>query len=310
MPDRTPQRRKNLRLRSWPLRSKVAAVLAAPVAALVVVASIAVADKAGAASEGAEVGQLADSTTLVATLVNDLQKERSLAGGLLNDASSAAGKSQFDLQNDLTDKASRDLAEAVAVDAEGSAARFKDTVNEAVAPLSGLPQLRAQVLEGTSAEDSLAIYTDAISGLLDANSQVATLADDDRLSQQVRSYVALSRYKEQIAQQVALLYDVFTQGEWEGNQYTEAVLLVGFLTELGEVGVDVVFKVLVQFLAAQVFEILPAQQLAFWAIGKQAVKVFAAFFLLLKSIRFALCNVFLHIQHTGEQQVADLFDNG
>ncbi|MNO92433.1 hypothetical protein D3C76_840080 [compost metagenome] len=73
--------------------------------------------------------------------------------------------------------------------------------------------------------------------------------------------------------------------------------------ELGEERKDLFLEVAVQFLPAHVAKVLPAQQLAFWRIGEQAVEGFAG------AVGFALGHVFLHVEHTGEHQVADLFDH-
>lgn len=63
-------------------------------------------------------------------------------------------------------------------------------------------------------------------------------------------------------------------------------------------------QVFVQLPAAHVFEVLPAQQLAVRRVGEQAVEI------LFGTGGFALGNVFLHIEHAGEHQVADLLDHG
>jgi signal transduction histidine kinase len=197
-------------------------VLAAPVAALVVVASFAVSDKVDAASEGSEVGRLAGATTLVTRLVDELQTERALTSGLITDPSATIQRTRFDLQTGLTDRASRELDEAVAADAEGNAAQFQDAVKEAIAPLSTLPSVRGDVLDGNPPENALIIYDTAVSDLLDANDQVVAITNDERLSRQVRAYVALSRYKELVSQETSLLFQIFTNETFTGSQYAEA----------------------------------------------------------------------------------------
>ncbi|MNJ36926.1 hypothetical protein D3C77_317310 [compost metagenome] len=59
-----------------------------------------------------------------------------------------------------------------------------------------------------------------------------------------------------------------------------------------------------QLLATQVMEILPTQQLACRRIGEQAIERLSG------SIGLTLGHVFLHVEHAGEHQVADLLDHG
>ncbi len=84
--------------------------------------------------------------------------------------------------------------------------------------------------------------------------------------------------------------------------FTLAALAFGD-AELGEEGVDLLLEVAVQLLAAHVAEVLPAQQLAFRGIGEEAVEGLAG------AVGFALGHVFLHVEHAGEHQVADLLDH-
>src|SRR5690554_475516 len=86
--------------------------------------------------------------------------------------------------------------------------------------------------------------------------------------------------------------------------FSQPVGLLGFFTQFGEVRVDLVFEVFVQLLAAHVAEVLPAQQLAIRGIGEQPVEGLAG------AVGLALGDVFLHVEHAGEHQVADLFDHG
>ncbi|SST08196.1 Uncharacterised protein [Acinetobacter baumannii] len=74
--------------------------------------------------------------------------------------------------------------------------------------------------------------------------------------------------------------------------------------ELGEERIDLLLDVAVQLLAAHVAEVLPTQQLAFRGIGEQAVEGLAG------TVGFALSHVFLHVEHAGKHQVADLLDYG
>ncbi|MCY1432509.1 hypothetical protein D9M71_485090 [compost metagenome] len=85
--------------------------------------------------------------------------------------------------------------------------------------------------------------------------------------------------------------------------FTPTTLALG-TAALGEEGIDVLLEMLVQLLAAHVVEVLPAQPLAFRGIGEQAVECFAG------AVGFALGHVFLHVEHAGEHQVADLLDHG
>ncbi|MNG06174.1 hypothetical protein D3C84_894010 [compost metagenome] len=84
--------------------------------------------------------------------------------------------------------------------------------------------------------------------------------------------------------------------------FTLTAVAVG-AAQFGEEGIDVLLEVLVQLLAAHVAKVFPTQQLAFRRLREQAVEGFAG------AAGFALGHIFLHVEHAGEHQVADLLDH-
>lgn len=216
MPDRNQQRRRNLTPGSWPLRTKVAAVLAAPVAALVVVASVGVAERVQVAREGAAIGGIADQAILVADLVDQLQTERSLVGLIGAGESDPARRTELEVQSGVTDAKAQEVQRSVGQSGTEIGRRFDSGVNAAFEFIAQVPDVRERAIEGRSVSDvgGMTVYTDAIEQLLAANDQVASITTDSRLSSQINAFTALAWYKELTAREAAVFYQVFTRNSW------------------------------------------------------------------------------------------------
>ncbi len=204
------------------LRVKLLAIVAIPLAALLVISTTTALDRLRAA---ASANDLAERTTDVVTalsLVRELQSERGLTNGLLAGGDEAARQRVAD-QRRKADTALATYRDAVARLSGTTLASFADTDTR----LAGLADIRRRVdAKAITAPESLDWYTGTITSLIDAGTaSLLGLGITGDATRSVVAFDALARASEATALERGLMNGVFTAGAFSGDQYRRYVTL-------------------------------------------------------------------------------------
>ena len=232
-PRRAVRRPARLSLSNWPVSTRLVAVFIVASLTGLVFGGLRVADAVGAANGYERINQLADLGKQVTLLAHNLENERdrtvgvAALTGLQQDAAVAkAGPAvTASLRQALAAEEGR-LAgaqratstaaapvEQIARDVVSDSAfpvSVQDSANNVVAQIDDLDALRVEVL-GQSPTLIITDYSGTLSDLFALNDEVSSSSGDALLSNEVSALGALSRAKDQAAQQRAILYAAFTQ---------------------------------------------------------------------------------------------------
>ena len=198
--------------RRIPIRRKLAAALAIPIAALLVVAGLEVLQSTRDGDEVKEQTDLATASVGPSGVISSLQDERNFASlWLLNQERNVEVPVEtFDEAKQATDAA----IESFRADVEGKGGEVIETYGPALEALDGLTELRQQVdtyegergLFNTDVSDpNFVAYTEIVAGLFDANTQVALAIDDPVLRRGVELTDLASRQADVIARTIRSL---------------------------------------------------------------------------------------------------------
>ena len=195
--------------RRIPIRRKLAAALAIPITALLVVAGLEVAQSLRDRDEVAEQTDLATASIGPSGLITAIQNERNYAASWIL---GFEGQLQLPVETFAEAKAATDAAaDTFRADIERKGGEAEDTYAPAFEALDGLAEVRATVdnLEGERGTGNIDIsdplfqgYTDIVTGLFDANSQVALAVDDPVLRRGVELTDIASRQTDMIARTI------------------------------------------------------------------------------------------------------------
>ncbi len=209
----------------WHTRSKLVALLAAPLLALTAVGGILVTDRLDAARRAGEVRDLVEVAAAVSPAVENLQKERSLAGSRIVDRDNTAISSQYKLQIRNTDLA----IEAFVVETRTLSSKLGSTsldgdVKDVLVQADSLKALRGRVDSNIAeASGALDAYSLAIDAFLDISDRLALQAEDPTLAARVNAYRSIAGAEEEVAQQTAILSPAFSSGVLETVVLADAV---------------------------------------------------------------------------------------
>ncbi|HET6665442.1 MAG TPA: nitrate- and nitrite sensing domain-containing protein, partial [Acidimicrobiales bacterium] len=198
--------------RRIPIRRKLAAALAIPIAALLVVAGLEVLQSTREADQVKEQTDLATASIGPSGLINSLQNERNYASlWLLGfEGTVQLPVESFDEAKQATDAAIASFR----ADVERKGGEVAETYGPALETLDGLAELRQQVdtykgernTFNTDASDPNFVgYTEIVAGLFDANTQVALAIDDPVLRRGVELSDLASRQTDVIARTIRSL---------------------------------------------------------------------------------------------------------
>jgi signal transduction histidine kinase len=198
--------------RRIPIRRKLAAALAIPIAALLVVAGLEVLQSTRDADEVKEQTDLATASVGPSGVISALQNERNYASLWLL---GQEGVVQVPVENFDQAKQETDAAiESFRADIESKGGEVTETYGPALEALDGLTELRQQVdsyegernLNNTDASDPNFLgYTEIVTGLFEANTQVALTIDDPVLRRGVELTDLASRQTDVIARTIRSL---------------------------------------------------------------------------------------------------------
>jgi signal transduction histidine kinase len=198
--------------RRIPIRGKLAAALAIPIAALLVVAGLEVLQSTRDADEVKEQTDLATASVGPSGLISSLQNERNYASLWLLGFEGAV---QVPVENFDEAKQATDAAfESFRADIESKGGEVVETYGPALGALDGLAELRQQVdtYEGTRdrfntdvSDPNFVGYTEIVAQLFNANTQVALAIDDPVLRRGVELTDLASRQTDVIARNIRSL---------------------------------------------------------------------------------------------------------
>jgi signal transduction histidine kinase len=198
--------------RRIPIRRKLAAALAIPIAALLVVAGLEVLQSTREANDVKEQTDLATASIGPSGLINNLQNERNYASLWLL---AQEGNVEVPVESFAEAKQATDAAIAgFRDDVESKGGDVAETYGPALEALDALPELRRQVdtyegergiLNTDAADPNFMGYTEIVAGLFDANTQVALAIDDPILRRGVELSDIASRQSDVIARTIRSL---------------------------------------------------------------------------------------------------------
>jgi signal transduction histidine kinase len=196
-----------LRMRNWPVSTRLIAVIVLALLMGLVFGGLRVASAADSASEFAGVSQLADLGQQVTGLVQALEDERDKTTGLLPITSAA------DLNGVYA--ATNAAAARVQTLAAGIGGSFPANIQARVATvLSDIAHLHQFRVSAQASESALAVIVDygtPITDMIALNDQIAQGTSDSALVNDVQTLDSLSLAKDQAAQQRGILYNAFNQ---------------------------------------------------------------------------------------------------
>ncbi|HZA79415.1 MAG TPA: nitrate- and nitrite sensing domain-containing protein [Acidimicrobiales bacterium] len=209
------------------IRRKLAAALAIPIAALLVVAALEVMQSTREADEVEEQVDLATATIGPSGVINSLQNERNYASLWLLGFETAVEVpvESFAEAKQVTD----DAIASFRADVERKGGDVAETYGPALEALDGLGELRQQVdtYEGErdifnvdASDPNFQGYTDILTRLFDANTQVAPAIDDPILRRGVELSDISTRQTDLIARTIRSLLMPAVEGT--GNQLLDA----------------------------------------------------------------------------------------
>ena len=215
-PHATPRR---VRLRNWPVRSKLVAVLAVPAAALLVLASLSITATLHSAQALRRGSQLARLERQAVALTHELQLERDLTAGLTasrqHTDSQRAAIPTLDAQRASVDRTVTAYLDAAAARGRAAAGELTGRLETARAELDGLKALRTAANSGALTEQAVSDeYTRIVAALLPVDLQTALRGGDEQLTQRVRALADLARAKELAAQVRGALYTITIRGRF------------------------------------------------------------------------------------------------
>jgi signal transduction histidine kinase len=225
--------------RRIPIRRKLAAALAIPIAALLVVAGLEVLQSTRDAAEVKDQTDLATASVGPSGVISSLQDERNFASlWLLNQEKNVeVPVESFDEAKQRTDAA----IESFRADIESKGGEVVETYGPALEALDGLTELRQQVdtFEGERSLDNTPVsdpnfvgYTDIIAGLFDANTQVALAIDDPVLRRGVELSDLASRQTDVIARTIRSLLLPGVTGNAQLDSSAEIAETSGLFTQV------------------------------------------------------------------------------
>ncbi len=210
-----------VRLRNWPVRSKLIAVLAIPALALLVLASINVTASLDSAKSLRRGGSLARLERQITALTHELELERDLTMGVLP-AGRGAGASLLRAQQASVDRAAAAYRAATADPYRAASPAVRAQLDGVRAGLGNLDALRNAIAHGGLTQEAVSgEYSRLISGLQEVDLQAALRSGDEQLAQQVRAFTDLARTKELTSQVRGMLYAIATSGQFGFGQFQD-----------------------------------------------------------------------------------------
>ncbi|MBV9380847.1 MAG: sensor histidine kinase [Streptosporangiaceae bacterium] len=169
----------------------------------------------GSADQFSQVTQLALLGQQVTGLAQALEDERDLTAGYIAAGRPSPGLAGLRKQYAVTDAWGARVRSLSAGIGSSYPVAAQDKVNVVLARLSDLPGLRLTAQGSGSASPLIIEYSAAVGDLLSFNDEIAEGSANSALADTVRTLSSLSRMKNDVSQQRAILYAALIEGQFE-----------------------------------------------------------------------------------------------
>jgi hypothetical protein len=206
-------------IRNMQIRSKLIAILLAPLIALTVLAFLGI---GGAIGRGVQADRVDKETTFavnLSQLVHELQRERDRSAGWV---ASDRGYGGVVAQRVAVNQALTDFRQDAAglVDFERSDSPFLEHAQVAIGALDGLDDERLRIENGElSVARTLEFYSEVIDHLIRVDGEIASATDDRTLVRNVSTFVALARLKEAASRERGFAFAVTSAGAFRPGDF-------------------------------------------------------------------------------------------
>ena len=158
-------------------------------------------------------------TTMMSSLVHDLQSERSISCAYLA-TSTKEHKSKLETERKFVDEGIKEFTALVnSLDMVHYSKKFRTTIQGTLDKLSGINNIRADIdTRSINLEDTLEFYMRINGGFLSSIAEISKMSTDAKISVELNGYSAYSLAKEKAAAEEAALAYVFIQ-----NSYPERI---------------------------------------------------------------------------------------
>jgi len=207
-------------LQNLQIRSKLAAILLVPLAAVIVLSSIGIGSGVNRAVKASRAQNVSEFAVGLTALVHELQKERGLAAGYVGGGKST-GYTELAAQWANVDRQVVEFArEARGLELSGYNPRLRQQLRKVVSELARLDAQRQDIDQNQdiTVAGTLNLYDAIIQDILDVNGEIAIGGGNERLLRTASAFVALSRMKDAVDLQRAYMNAVFSAGHFDGNQ--------------------------------------------------------------------------------------------
>jgi hypothetical protein len=213
-------------IRNMQIRSKLIAILLAPLVALTVLAFLGI---GGAIARGVQADRVDQETTFavnLSQLVHQLQQERDLSAGWV---ASDRGYGGVVAQRVAVNQALADFRQdAAGIEFESEDSPFREHVQLAVAALDGLNDERLRIENGElSVARTQEFYSEVIDHLIKVDGEIASATDDRTLVRNVSTFVALARLKEAASVERGFVFAVTSVGAFRPGEFQTFAALRG-----------------------------------------------------------------------------------
>jgi HAMP domain-containing protein len=212
-------------IRNMQIRSKLIAILLAPLVALTVLAFLGIGSAIGRGVQADRVDQETAFAVKVSQLVHELQAERDLSAGWI---ASDSGFGGVVAQRVAVNQALADFRRDAAVGFEDANSRFRDHVQLALGELARLNDERLRIENGElPAARTIDFYSGVIDHLIKVDGEIASATDDRTLVRNVSTFVAMARLKEAASQERGLVFAVCSAGQFRPGEFQRFASMLG-----------------------------------------------------------------------------------
>jgi signal transduction histidine kinase len=206
-------------LRTLNFRTKLLCILAVPVVALVATAAFAGTDRLHQATDTAQLRHRIDVVAAGQALSTELQLEEGLSANLLGQG--PGGADTLAQQRQATDRKVTAWHTAVQKASDAHSTTWDKDVARVERSLQGLPSVRQTVDGGTDLNSFVVSFQDIADGLRTLDSTVSEEANEAGLARNTAALAALSRQRDAVADQWAVLLVALSRGGFQEAQFTQ-----------------------------------------------------------------------------------------
>jgi hypothetical protein len=210
--------------RNWRVASRLIVLVAIPTLLGLALTGLQVTNATRSAQAYGQVSRLGVLGQQVTGLAQAMEDERADTAAFIADGRPAAGLVTLHRQYLVTNSRAATVRRLVYQLGRGYPARTRASEATVLASIAELPDLRRQAAQSQApALDVTNAYSGATAGLFAINDSIADLSGDPALISSVRALGSLSRMKDQVSQQQAVLSVALTKGRFAAGARTALI---------------------------------------------------------------------------------------